>query len=60
MENFQIHLNQSKLSVSYSFGETKGEANHKFTWREFRTGSFKRNFTIPQTIDNERINATYS
>ncbi|HPI10202.1 MAG TPA: Hsp20/alpha crystallin family protein, partial [Catalimonadaceae bacterium] len=59
-ENFQINLNQSNLSIAYSDEEKKEESNGKFTRREFRTGSFKRNFTVPQTIDNERINASYT
>lgn len=59
-ENFQINLNQSNLSIAYSEEEKKEESNGKFTRREFRSGSFKRNFTIPQTIDNERINASYT
>ncbi|HOY96930.1 MAG TPA: Hsp20/alpha crystallin family protein [Catalimonadaceae bacterium] len=59
-ENFQINLNQSNLSIAYSEEEKKEESNGKFTRREFRTGSFKRNFTVPQTIDNERINASYT
>jgi HSP20 family protein len=59
-ENFQINLNHSNLSIAYLEDEKKEETTGKFTRREFRTGSFKRNFTIPQTIENERINASYT
>lgn len=59
-ENFQINLNLSNLSIAYSEDEKKEDSIGKFTRREFRTGSFKRNFTIPQIIDNERINALYT
>jgi len=59
-ENFQINLNQTNLSIAYSEEASKEESNGKFTRREFRTGSFKRNFTIPQTIDSEKISGSYT
>lgn len=59
-ENFQINLIKSNLSIAYLEKEKQEEISGKFTRREFRTGSFKRNFTLPQTIENERINALYT
>ena len=59
-DNFQINLIKSNLSISYLEQEKQDEISGKFTRREFRTGSFKRNFTIPQTIENEGINASYT
>jgi HSP20 family protein len=59
-ENFQINLIKSNLSIAYLEKEKQEETSGKFTRREFRTGSFKRNFTLPQTIENERINALYT
>jgi len=58
-ENFQINLNQNNLSIAYANEDNKEEVNGLYTRREFRNSSFKRTFTIPQTIDYERISASY-
>jgi HSP20 family protein len=58
-ENFQINLIKSNLSIAYLEEEKKEEIDRKFIRREFRTGSFKRNFEIPQVVDNEKISASY-
>jgi HSP20 family protein len=59
-ENFQVNLNQNVLSISYKQEEEKEETRGRFTRREFRAGSFKRSFTLPETIDVEKIAATYT
>lgn len=58
-ENFQANLNQNILSITYHEEENKEETNGRYTRREFRFGSFKRSFTLPQTVDSENISANY-
>jgi HSP20 family protein len=58
-EQFQIQLNQNILSISFQKEEEHQEQKGRYTRREFRTNSFKRSFTLPQTIDAGQISATY-
>lgn len=58
-ENFQANLNQNILSIAYLEPEQKEEIKGHFTRREFRTGSFKRSFTLPQIIESDNISAQY-
>jgi HSP20 family protein len=58
-ENFQVNLNNSILSITYHEEESNVESTGKYTRREFQTGSFKRSFSLPQTIENENISAQY-
>lgn len=58
-EGFQVNLNQTVLSIGYAEEPSTEEQNEKYTRREFRFRSFKRTFNLPQTIDVERISASY-
>lgn len=58
-EDFQIEVNENVLTIS---SETKSEENvenENYTRREFSFASFKRAFTLPETIDEDNIKATY-
>ena len=57
--DFKLHLDNDVLSIST---ETKDEKEHKednYTRREFGYSSFKRTFTLPDSVDDEAINASY-
>lgn len=57
--DFHIDLNNEVLSIST---ETKEESEHKeenYTRREFGYSSFKRTFNLPESVNDEKINATY-
>ena len=48
------------LSIS---SETKDEKVHKdenYTCREFDYSSFKRTFSVPESVNNKKINASYN
>ena len=52
-------MDNDVLSIST---ETKDEKEHKeenYTRREFGYSSFKRTFTLPDSVDDEAINASY-
>lgn len=57
--DFHIDLDNEVLSIST---ETKEESEHKeenYTRREFGYSSFKRTFTLPESVNDEKINASY-
>lgn len=57
--DFNIDVENKTLSIS---SETKDEQEHKkinYTRREFGYSSFKRTFTLPATVDSNRISAQY-
>lgn len=58
-DNFQVNLNQNILTIQYQEEENKETIQGRYTRKEFRSGSFKRTFTVPQTIETEQISAQY-
>lgn len=62
-EDFKLNLNHNNLTISASQETQKEEAergSEKYTRREFSYSSFQRTFTLPTSIDAERIQATYT
>lgn len=59
-EDFNIELDNDLLTIS---AEIKSESNTqedgKFTRREFSYSSFRRAFTLPETVKEEDIQAAY-
>jgi HSP20 family protein len=59
-EDFNIEINDNYLTIS---GERKFSTEKKekdFHTIETRYGSFSRSFTLPDTIDSDKINAKYN
>jgi HSP20 family protein len=59
-KDFNIEVENNMLVVSGERKEEKLEEKDKVTKREFHYGSFKRSFTLPETADEEKINASYN
>lgn len=62
-EDFKLNLNHNNLTISASQETQKEEAekgSEKYTRREFSYSSFQRTFTLPSSIDAERIQANYT
>jgi len=58
--DFQIDIDNQVLSIST---ETKEDNEHKeenYTRREFGYSSFKRTFTLPESVNADKINAIYN
>ncbi|WP_242203623.1 Hsp20/alpha crystallin family protein [Aestuariivivens insulae] len=58
--DFDINLDNNLLSIS---AELKDESENKddgYTRREFGYSSFKRAFTLPETVNDSKINANYN
>ncbi len=58
-ENFNIEIDHEVLTVSYEVKEVESEKEKNYTRREFTYSTFKRSFTLPETVDSERIDAKY-
>jgi len=58
-EDFQISLNNNLLSIAAKKVEEKEETEEKYTRKEFNYSSFQRSFTLPHTIESDKIEAKY-
>lgn len=58
-EDFKINLDNNVLTISSEMKEENEEKNEKFSRREFYFNSFSRSFTLPKTIDLDKIKADY-
>jgi HSP20 family protein len=57
--DFKIELQDQTLSVSAEHKTVSESKDKKYSRKEFNYGSFKRNFYLPQEINEEGIEAKY-
>ncbi|MCF6342209.1 MAG: Hsp20/alpha crystallin family protein [Bacteroidales bacterium] len=58
--DFNINLDHNSLTISSQQQEEKEEKAKNFTKKEFSYRSFERSFTLPETVDQEKISAKYT
>ena len=58
-DDFKIDLDNYQLSISSEQKKEKKEKEDNYTRREFVYSSFSRSFTLPKTIDIDKIKADY-
>lgn len=58
-EDFNLEVDKLVLTISNELEKTELEEGVKFTRKEFALESFKRAFTLPDTINIEGIDASY-
>jgi len=58
-EDFNIEIDHNVLTISSDATTEKEEKEWKYTRREFSYSSFKRTFTLPESVNLENINANY-
>ena len=58
--DFQIDIDNQVLSISTETKEEKEHEDENYTRREFGYSSFKRTFTLPESVNDEKINASYN
>ena len=58
-DDFKIQLENNILTISSDKQDEKEEEGKSYTRKEFHYGSFSRSFTLPKTIDLEKIKADY-
>jgi HSP20 family protein len=61
-DDFKINLNHNHLVISAQKQEETAEDNQeqKYARREFSYSSFQRTFTLPQSVDGEKVEASYT
>tara|TARA_R110002124_G_scaffold84695_1_gene220404 strand:- start:81 stop:557 length:477 start_codon:yes stop_codon:yes gene_type:complete len=57
--DFQLDLDNQILSISTEIKKENNPKEENYTRREFGYASFKRTFTLPESVDEEKINAKY-
>lgn len=59
-KDFKISLEHGMLTISSEKKtETETKKGQQFTRKEFSYQSFNRSFTLPHTVDNDKISAKY-
>jgi len=58
-EDFKINLENNILTISTELEDEKREEGKNYTRKEFYYGSFNRSFTLPKTVDLDKITAEY-
>ncbi|CAM4414053.1 Hsp20/alpha crystallin family protein [Zobellia roscoffensis] len=58
-EDFNIEVDNDLLTISSELKNEEEVKEENYTRREFRFSSFKRAFTLPETIDADAIKADY-
>lgn len=59
-EDFKLSLHENRLSISTKKEQSNEEKTEQYTRQEFNYSSFQRTFTLPKSVDGEKIEATYS
>ena len=58
-KDFKIDLDKNSLAIASVREDNQEENNEKYTRREFRYANFSRAFTLPETVDGEKISAVH-
>jgi HSP20 family protein len=58
-EDFNIELDNELLTISSEIKTENNQEEGKYTKREFTFSSFRRSFTLPETVKEDDINASY-
>lgn len=57
--DFNIEIDNQVLSISSEVENSEDTTEDNYTRREFGYASFKRSFTLPDTVQEQKINASY-
>ncbi len=58
-DDFTVEIDNDVLTISSEMQSEKEESNDNYTRKEFSYTSFKRAFTLPETVDGSKIDAKY-
>ncbi len=58
--DFSIEVDNKILSISSEVKTENQTEESNYTRREFGYSSFKRTFTLPDTVESDRVNANYN
>lgn len=57
--DFQIEINNKVLSISAESEQKKEQQEENYTRKEFGYAAFKRIFTLPESVNDDEVKATY-
>lgn len=57
--DFKINLENNVLTISSSREDKKEEKEGKYSRKEFSYSSFSRSFTLPESVEGDKITATH-
>lgn len=58
-DDFKIEVDNDVLTISNEVKSEKEDTKENYSRREFSYSSFKRVFTLPETVDGTKIDAAY-
>ena len=59
-KDFNVSLDKNIIAIEARKESKETNKDQRFTRREFNYTTFKRNFSIPETVNMDKINAEYS
>ena len=59
-EDFKVHVEKNILEISAEKRDDVETKSRKYLRREFSYGEFRRTFSLPSSVDIEKINATHT
>lgn len=58
-EDFNVEIDDSVMTISMEDRSEEETIKEQYTRKEFSYRSFTRSFTLPETVDEDKIEATY-
>ncbi|MGB5691323.1 MAG: Hsp20/alpha crystallin family protein [Flavobacteriaceae bacterium] len=58
-EDFNIEIDESVMTISMETSSEAETSEEQYTRKEFSYRSFSRSFTLPETVDEDKIEASY-
>ena len=58
-EDFNVEIDDNVMTISMETKTEEETTQENYTRREFSYQSFKRSFTLPDTVDEDKIEASY-
>jgi HSP20 family protein len=58
-DDFKVEIDDSVMTISMESKTEEATSDDQYTRKEFSYRSFKRAFTLPETIDEDKIEASY-
>jgi|SRR3989344_1020724 len=59
-EDFKVDVQNNILTISAEKKEEKSDKNERYTRKEFSYSSFSRSFTLPGSVNGDKIDAKYN
>ncbi|MDD3742682.1 MAG: Hsp20/alpha crystallin family protein [Lentimicrobiaceae bacterium] len=58
-DDFKIHIENNVLNISSEKEESNEDTNERYMRREFCYTSFNRSFSLPQTVETDKVSAKH-